>query len=127
MDDSIAVSIFTMVIGAVLGSILAPFSQELVERLFGKKRKVGVESAFLFLLVANGIWIIGEVFIASELLSSPLTILGGAFILIIAALSLTLAYRGLSTANEDDYNFLAKRNSPLGLLILGNLFWICLC
>lgn len=132
MDDT-SLGLLTMIVGAILGGVIAPLGQEIVDRFFRRRnRALGLHSAILFLFVANGIWIIGEITLQILYLSDA-QFSGSAYALglilalglfISAAASLWIAYQQLPSAPSHALTFLEHRGGPLAFFIFGNLLWV---
>ena len=141
--DSETFNIVTMVLGAILGGTIAPVGNEIVRRLFRREnRQLGLHSAILFLLFANGTWILGDATVNLIYMGrdfgyfsgegdEPRTIgfaiawIVSLCIFALAATSLWIAYQHIpETPGKINLEFLEGRRGPLALLILGNLLWI---
>lgn len=137
--DSTSLNLATMVLGAILGGILAPIGNEVVSKIFRKnKKKIGLYSALLFLFAANGLWIMGEIgiqiFYASRdvqlslpdiAYARPVGLLVIVGVLALASYSLWISYQHLPTDDQkDDVSYLAQRRGPLAFFIIGNILWI---
>jgi len=126
-----------MIVGAILGGVVAPVGQELINKVFKKADKtIGIHSAVLILFLANATWIIGEAVI--QLLYIPnlnktghsygLGLIIGITLFILASLALWVSYQELPQSQQGEQpvnlSLLEKRDGPLALFILGNIFWI---
>lgn len=130
LADEVPLSLLTMVIGAVLGSIIIPFGQVVTDRFLERKRRPsGLTTAFLLFFAANGVWIIAEIFV--ELFvrldenrvawptATPVVILLG-----LAALIFAVGFKDVSTLSGESRANSSRMVQALKFLILGNIFWI---
>jgi hypothetical protein len=61
IDNDVFLSLFTMVVGAILGTVLVPVGDAVAHRLMGRRTR-SIYGALLLFFAANGVWIIGEIF-----------------------------------------------------------------
>ncbi len=116
-------SIFTMIIGGILGSILSPLGKEFVEEYFSRRSKsIGIHSALFFLLAANAIWVICEILTFSDLFSAALPRLMVAILFALSAVVLFIAFSHIPKI--DGNNELVQYANTFKYLLLGNLCWI---
>jgi hypothetical protein len=126
-DDEVPLSLLTMVVGAVLGAVLVPLGRVATERIQSGKGLKSLDSAFILFFVANGIWIIAEIFVELFIrLSNNVTwwtALAVASIFSLAAFTFAIGYGYVPRGKE----FEASKNTvaqSLKLLIVGNMLWI---
>lgn len=125
--DEVPLAIFTMVVGAILGAVIAPIGEALMEVLLERKRKRRIfHVAFLLFFAANGVWIIGEIFVEMFVRTGGRvgwpTAIAIAFIFGLAAITFAIGFRFLPKFDGDPTT--QGIAGALKFLIIGNIFWI---
>lgn len=123
--EEISLSVLTMVAGAVLGAVLLPLGDWMTHRLRGR-REPSVYGAFALFFAANGIWLIGEIFV--ELLVRRFSLpdgivaitVGGIFGL--AALIFAIGFQQLPRNPQNEVEVGVVK--AVFYLIIGNMLWI---
>ncbi|HEX7313514.1 MAG TPA: hypothetical protein VF297_06310 [Pyrinomonadaceae bacterium] len=135
--DATTFNILTMILGAVLGGVIAPICNQIIRRLFRDKKEISINSAILFLILGNAAWIIGEVTLQLiDILRDPdasaaefanlrsIAYIVNLSIYILAAYSLYIAYEHTPKGEEGRRNIFQLRDGPLAPFILGNIAWV---
>jgi amino acid transporter len=127
-----------MVLGAILGGIIAPICNQIIRRLFKDRKDIGLNSAILFLMCGNAAWIVGEATMQFiDILRDPsvssaefgnvraLAYLVNLLVYILAACSLYIAYEHIPSKKEGEkFSFIKLRKGPLAPFIIGNWLWV---
>lgn len=125
--SDLSLSLFTMIVGAIFGAVLAPIGDAITGLLFDRKSKGrSLYGAFLLFFAANGVWIVGE--LLAEIFVRPRGAIEAPEAIAVAlvfGIAATLFAIGFVQLPRDD-----KGTVVLGLpqalkwLIIGNILWV---
>lgn len=135
--DPTTLNILLMILGAILGGIIAPIINHVLGKwLKRKNRELGIHSAIFFLLLANAAWVMGEIIvqvidILRDLEAAEYNKLRG-WTYVSTLIVYIVAVLGLFAANDQvpsnladkNLSFFEKPRGPLAMFIIGNILWI---